>query len=365
MSRNGDRRRPLRIATVGFQGFGNIGDEAILTGIEAALASSPVEVTTVFSGPRPDSIEAFPAARRIVAWRHLPGREAVRSLRRVDLLLLAGGGIFNDHWTAVVPRYAAWVFAARIAGARVAWVGVGVGPIRRRWLRWLTRLAARASTLVLVRDQASAGLLAARGTRVIADPSLFNAPPHPIPRTAELALIVRAPARIDAERGTELVDAIVATARSAEAGGLHPVIFTMAGEADRPFARQVGAALERAGIRGVASEALGPTPSAALARLASVEAIVTVRLHGLLLGALADVPAVAIAYDDKVRAGADRLGMGQLAVALAGLSGDNLNERLAAARTDASRAVVRERVATLRAERDDLAEAVVAVRRRR
>ena len=365
MTRDAGGQPPLRIATVGFQGFDNVGDEAILTGIEVVFSTTEARVTTVFSGPRPEGIVAFPDARRIVARRHVPGLSALRALRRVDLLILAGGGIFNDHWTPVIPRYLSWVLAARLAGARVAWVGVGVGPIRRRWLRWLARVAERASTLVLVRDAASARLLSNGRVRVVPDPSLFNPAPSSAADRAELGLIVREPSSSDAARRTELIDALASAAATAADRGARPVILTMAGQTDRGVADAVLAACERAGLRDVGCEALGPTPEAAIERLARLSGLVTVRLHGLLLGAVAGVPTVPIAYDDKVRVAADRLGFGDLVVPLAGVHAADLLDRLDHAGSDERRAAVRARLAALRSERDDVAAAVMAIGRRR
>ncbi len=349
----------LRVATVGFQGFGNLGDEAILTGIEAALGDG-VRAVAVFSGPRPQTIAAFPSAPRIVTWRHLPGIRAVRALRRADLLLLAGGGLFNDHWTGVIPRYCAWVLAARLAGARVAWVGVGVGPIRRGWLRAVARLAARMSHVVLVRDDESAALLG-RSVRVgvVSDPAVFNDPPDPR-RGDELGVVVRAPTPSGQGHRARLVEALAATAVAAAADGMRPVILTMGGPRDDPFAEEVRAATAAMGLSGVASEPLGPTPAAALDRLSCLSAAVTVRLHGLVLAALADVPAVAIAYDAKVGLAAERLGLGDLVVPLETVSGPTLSALVRSATTDARRLALRDRVAQLRDERAAVAAMVIA-----
>ncbi|MGH2444601.1 MAG: polysaccharide pyruvyl transferase family protein [Candidatus Limnocylindria bacterium] len=353
---------PIRVATVGFQGFGNLGDEAILTGIEALLARPGVHVTTVFSGPQPDTIAAFPSARRIVEPRHLPGLRALRALRRVDLLVLAGGGLFNDHWTGVVPRYAAWVLAARLTGARVAWVGVGVGPIRRGWMRWLARLAARASHVVLVRDAESVTILGSAGrARLIPDPSVFNLPPAEVPR-AGLALIVRAPVQEDAPLAARLLAGLSAAIADA---GSDAVVLTMAGEADRQFSDALRRALEQRGVPGVEFDSLGPTPQLALARLSELSALITVRLHGLLLAALAGVPTVPIAYDAKVRVAAERLGIGELVVPLDAASGPLLLEKLEAARSDDCQVTVRERLNAMRAEADEVGNAIRAAGARR
>src|SRR5690606_4645669 len=144
VGRGGARRAPsdrdrlmtaVRAVAVGYQGFGNLGDEAILAGIEELLGGTGIVVSHVVSGPGP--VSAFPAARRVPTRRMRPTLQALRALRRAQLLLISGGGLLNDHWATVVPTYLAWVVLGRLLGLRVAWLGVGVGPLRRRWSRLL------------------------------------------------------------------------------------------------------------------------------------------------------------------------------------------------------------------------------------
>lgn len=364
MSSAGRGDAPLRIATVGFQGFGNIGDEAILTGIEALLRGRDLRVTTVFSGPMPATVSAYPDAERVVCSRHLPTPRAWRALRRVDLLLLSGGGVFNDHWINVVPRYVGWTLAARLVGARVAWVGVGVGPIRRRALRWLTRIGARAAHLVTVRDPASAGMLVGANPSVVPDPSVFNDRPE---RRSEsgVGIIVRGPVHPATASESRLIEAIVDTIGMLEESGPPPVVLTMAGRADEAFADRLRAAATAAGSPPFAIEALGRAPADALARLATLSGVITVRLHGMLLAALAGVPVVPIAYDVKVRAAAEQLGIGDLAVALPDVSATLLLERLSEAASEGRRLEVARRLDTMRGQRDAFAAAIVTAGRRR
>jgi polysaccharide pyruvyl transferase WcaK-like protein len=354
------RTSPARLATVGFQGFGNLGDEALLTGIEQLLAGSPTRVTTVFSGPRPNTVHAFPRAERVVTWRHLPTVRALRRLRRTDLLVLAGGGLYNDHWPAVVPRYAAWVLAARLAGARVAWIGVGVGPLRSAWSRALTHLAARLSQSVLVRDEESRDLLVGVDTEVMPDPSLFNHPPHIAGRRDKLGFVVRAPTRRHADRASSLIEALGEAADRGRAHGLAPVILTMGGPADAPFASAVEDDMTRRG-HAVVVEALGPGVNDALERLTSFRALVAVRLHGMLLGALAGVPSAAVAYDDKVHNAARELGLADATVDITAVSGPLLTVALDAALREERAAQVADRVTQLRARQDEVVGRLTSV----
>ena len=73
---------------------------------------------------------------------------------------------------------------------------------------------------------------------------------------------------------------------------------------------------------------LPPDPKVAMALFGTFERLVTVRLHGLILGALAGAPSVAIGYDQKVVEAANLLGLGDVAVALDGATATALEDAL-------------------------------------
>jgi polysaccharide pyruvyl transferase WcaK-like protein len=177
--------------------------------------------------------------------------------------------------------------------------------------------------------------------------------------------VVRAPTSSGARHRGELIGAIVEAATAANLRGTRPVVLTMAGAIDRPFAQDLVQAMESAGIDTVGIEELGPTPAAALERLARLSGLITVRLHGLLLGALVGVPTVSIAYDRKVIAAAERLGVADLAVPLARVSEVPLIDLLEIAGGELRVRALRERVDSLRSERSTVAAAIMTLARRR
>ena len=200
-------RPPRRIAVLGNYGNRNLGDEATLQSVRqfvsqrcpgavvCALSEHPAETR------QRHGIEAFPSVvdagdggedrEPTLPRRPLPGgaaglrgrlkaglkrvpmlfaalralvntpralREAVRYLRfsvrcfvflrRVDLLVVAGGGQLSDHFEGVwgFPlQLFSWCLLARCAGAQVAVLNVGAGPIggsgSRVLFRWTLRLA--------------------------------------------------------------------------------------------------------------------------------------------------------------------------------------------------------------------------------
>lgn len=360
MSGLGPGRRASRLLAIGYQGFANLGDEAILTGIEALLGETQT-VAAVICGPRPESVAAFPEARRISAPRLLPNGPALRSLWRSDALVLTGGGLIHDHWASIIPRYLGWIVLARLFGKRVVWLGVGVGPIRRRSHRLLARLARRLTTLALVRDAASAALVGGASARVgvVPDPALYNGPVigERRRRHEELAIIVRGPTPAHADDAERLA-AIFADAYLVAAGrGWRPVLMTMAGPADEPFVARITRHLAGRGEQAQA-EPLGPTPRAAIERLASVDAAISVRLHGLLLASVAGVPCVPVAYDAKVEAAAGELGIGDMVVDPAVMTPELLLDRLDDARSTERRRGVAERMDEIRRGMPEVAQRV-------
>lgn len=353
-----------RLVAVGYQGFGNIGDEAILTGIEAILADGRTTVRAIVCGPDADSVVGFPTARRIVSRRMLPSSAALRELWAGDGLLLSGGGLIHDHWPSVIPRYLAWIVLARALGKRVVWIGVGVGPISRPWQRMLARLARHLTTLALVRDSASADLLGGPGERVavMPDPAVFNVRPahRADPDGAhELAIIVRGPTPRHRRGADVLAAAVVGAYEAAPAHGWRPVLLTMAGAADDPFVSLLYQAAARRGLT-IEITPLGSTPAAAMQRLARCGAVISVRLHGLILAALAGVPCVPVAYDAKVRAAADELGIGDLVVDQARVTVADLLERLERATGRERRERVDGRIREMRERLRGVADRVAA-----
>jgi len=356
------RVRPRRVVALGYQGFANVGDEAILTGIETLLGDQPVTVIAIVCGPTPQTVVAFPAARRISSPRLLPTAAALRALWKADGLILSGGGLIQDYWMSVMLRYLAWIVLARALGKHVVWVGVGVGPLRRRSARVIARLSARLSTLALVRDPLSLDLIggARAGVGVVPDPALFNSSPsHVEDRGNELPIIVRGPAPSATGEAGSLADIVVDLCVAARQRGWHPVLLTMAAHMDAAFVAEIRVAAARR-EEDVEIKELGPSPAAAIERLAGSHGSVAVRLHGLLLSAVAGVPCVPVAYDAKVRSAAVELGIGDLVVDPTAMTAEGVLDRLEMATTDARRAWLEDGVQNLRDRMPEVAAMVLA-----
>ena len=133
----------------------------------------------------------------------------------------------------------------------------------------------------------------------------------------------------------------------------------MAPEVDRAFAERLAGRLEKLGIEAPIAR-LGPAPADAVEQLAAHEAVVSVRLHGVLLSVLAGVPCLPIAYDAKVVAAAEQLALGDLVLDMTAGPAGIAADRLRAARDPARVARTRERLVEMRSRADELREMLAA-----
>lgn len=143
----------LRVAVSGYYGFNNTGDEAILAALVATMRTlSPGVEITVFSHHPQETRRLF-GVHAVNRWNPFG---VIFTLLRSDLLLSGGGGLLQDV-TGVrsLCYYLAVVALAKLFGKPVVYYAQGVGPVRTRFGRWLTRVISNRVDLITVRDQAS------------------------------------------------------------------------------------------------------------------------------------------------------------------------------------------------------------------
>ncbi len=292
----------------GYYGFGNAGDELILGVLCEVLAGHRVTV-----------LSADPAATR-----RLHGVEAVprlsvggvlRALAGADLLVSGGGGLLQDHTgPGSVPYYLGIILAARLLGCRVLIYAQGIGPLRRRWSRaslGLLRGVAGAS----VRDPESAEILnrfGVRGVEVTADAALClprppRVAPEEVPELAGLArgagpVLAVAPRPYGGAGFTR--DLALAVDEAVERDGARVVLVPMQRREDVVACQALRATMRHAALLLPAEIPARRYP----ALFGSFDVVLGMRLHALILAALARVPGVGLSYDPKISAFVQALG---------------------------------------------------------
>lgn len=291
----------MRLLISGYYGAGNLGDEALLGGLLTALADTGVRVTVASLDPA-----ATRASHGVASVHRLHGLPV--ALLSHDAVVSGGGGLLQDTTSGrSLAYYLAVVTAARRLGRRVAVFGQSLGPLSQAGERRVRR-ALRGVPLGL-RDAPSLALAARLGLAAhgVADASLL------LPRWPAADLDPGGPLALVPRAGHPTVtDLLAEVGRRRTVVGERLRVVLAHPDHDRHEGRRLVAMLGEA-------EMVAPRDVSELRRaLATARAVVSGRLHGLILGAAAGVPVAGIAYDPKVAGFADELAAPVVAVPATG-----------------------------------------------
>jgi polysaccharide pyruvyl transferase CsaB len=183
----------MRIGIIGNYGHDNNGDEAILTGILKQLTEElaiPKTDIVIFSN-HPQNTEqryGIQAAQLFYKRKNLLASVITtllvnyRLMRKLDALIIGGGGILMDLYKRDAPLYATLGMLGHYAGCKVIIYGVGAGPIRTKIGAFSIKQLLKKASKISVRDESSKVLLQSlridKDIEVIGDPALFLAVPH-------------------------------------------------------------------------------------------------------------------------------------------------------------------------------------------
>ncbi|WP_227394324.1 polysaccharide pyruvyl transferase family protein [Jeotgalibacillus aurantiacus] len=160
----------MKIGIVGNYGHDNNGDEAILAGILESLeehAGINRRDVVVFSNHPHKTIEehqvqSVPLIARKkskIAAITATIRSHIHTIRKLDLLIIGGGGLLMDLYKRDAPVYSVPAFLAKRFGCKTVIWGVGAGPITTPLGTMLIKQMATSADIISVRDQESKELL--------------------------------------------------------------------------------------------------------------------------------------------------------------------------------------------------------------
>jgi polysaccharide pyruvyl transferase CsaB len=189
----------MKLGLIGNYGATNVGDEAILASI---LKKHPQHEWTVFSANPAETAAhygmetapLFPFGVRSAL--KFGFKRAYRALKKCDAVVLGGGGLFQDDVKMACPLWAYQVLWVRSLKKPLYIYGAGVGPLKTKVGRSLTKKTFQYATAISVRDESSRALLMDLGIApekitLTADPAFLNAPqPHQELNTKNPVLLV-------------------------------------------------------------------------------------------------------------------------------------------------------------------------------
>lgn len=297
-----------RVVISGYYGFKNNGDEAMLYAILQALGQRIQGFDPVVLSKDPEGTGKFFGVRAVS--RH-DLRSILAEIRRADVLISGGGGLLQDvTGPNSILYYLGIVTLARLMKKQVFFYGQGIGPIRTALGKTLMRLVANGVNLITVRDRESKDELTELGVvrprvEVTADPALGLDVSEIDP---DLGVAILAGAGVPA--GQDLVGVSVRAWKGESAykkviarvcddlmaGGRRVVFLPMHYPGDVTASKEIASLMSEAPY--IIERQLNFKEMLSL--MAQTRAIVGMRLHFLIFGALLNIPMVGISYDPKV-----------------------------------------------------------------
>jgi polysaccharide pyruvyl transferase CsaB len=293
----------MRALICGYYGEHNLGDDALLQVLLGQLPAGCHPLVTAHDQRMVQERFGVETTDR----RRLGA--VLAALGRCDALVLGGGSLLQDATSfRSLLYYGALMVAARLRGKPVILWGQGLGPLRRRRSRALVRALLPLATAISWRDGASAARARAWGVHAPVGSDPVWALPA-VPWNGRGGPIVLCFRPVQQLRGADWKPYLEAIERLAVAADRQVLWLPFHQDQDRGLL----ADLDQRGLVGpdLASrsrELAAATPEEALAQFRQAGLVLAMRLHGLILAALAGSPCAALSYDPKVAAAAGSIG---------------------------------------------------------
>lgn len=142
----------MKAVISGYYGFDNIGDEAVLKCIVYGLKQRGVEDITVLSNKPIETSRKY----KVKAANRNSLKEIFRAIKRADVVLSGGGSLIQDKTSSrSLWYYLGIMILGKLLRKKVYVVGQGIGPVEKKFDRWLASIVLNKVDGITVRDQLS------------------------------------------------------------------------------------------------------------------------------------------------------------------------------------------------------------------
>ncbi len=296
------------IAILGYYGYKNSGDEAILRSTLDALRKLDPEITLLVFSKDPRETKKVYHVDSVNRFNLL---KVMKRLKKTRLFLAGGGSLIQDNTsTRSILYYLTVLKMAEKLGTRVMLFANGIGPIKRAFNRHCAGKTLNSLNAISLRDSESFNEIKALGISkpsiyVTSDPAILMEPSDKA-SINELMVKERIPQdkpligfSIRKWADSDYLDQIAKIADyCVEHFGAHPVFMPMQYPSDYEISQSIRARMENSAsvIEGMYR------PEVMLGFTGRLELLVGMRLHSLIYGASQCVPLIGLVYEPKVDA---------------------------------------------------------------
>ena len=313
----------MKIGIVGNYGNDNNGDEAILLSlVKQVTATFGIESNqlTIFSNnPQQTSVRygvnSYPlyyrkgSAPKTFFETYRQNRPIVKKL---DLLIIGGGGILMDLYRTEAPLYGSYAMMAKQSKTPYIVYGCGAGPLETNLGKWFIRNMCKYAQSVSVRDPESAALLKSIGVTkrvdVIGDPAFSLRDGHAdakssSPKKIGVTAVPYYNAAYWPEGNEGLYENYVTGMaknldKLAEGNDVDITFFATKFPQDANVTKDIQQLMKHSAKTSIMDENL--LPSDILEVTGQQDIVIGTRLHSLILATCTETPIMAISYHHKV-----------------------------------------------------------------
>lgn len=293
----------------GYYGFGNLGDEAILESIIRELEKSVAKDKIVVLSNDPQTHKEIYGVEAVNRWK---AASLLKLLPKAKLFISGGGGLFQDtNSPGSTLYYGGQIALARAFGAHPIIFAQGLGPLDSETGKVATRLAAKLSQDITVRDKASLAMLENWKIKaeLTADPVWTldeTALPDGVRRQIDsirngnrliVGLSLRNSHNFSESRRAILLSVLLKTLPKDAA----LVLLPLQKEQDLPQLEPFLEAWTQAGRQGMILDTADlKRPSQWVSLMRQLDLVVAMRLHALIFALKEGIPVLGLTYDAKV-----------------------------------------------------------------
>lgn len=281
----------MKLFLLGYYGYGNIGDEALLTSILTSLKQDGRYTFKVLSynaqkTSQDNQVEAVSRGKNINLIRHI-----VKS----DVLIVGGGSIIQDVTSSKsLYYYLSLLFLGKLFGKRVIMLGNGYGPVNKWYNRAIASLIIKKIDCIVARDEQSYQHFIDSGAKKVYNGvdcafNLNTSAVKPLLKARPYVAISLRPWR---KMGMTM-RVIVQLISDLNQRGYDTVLVAMKSPDDD---KQMASLLDLGAHVHLVTEEM----DAVLSALRGAKLVIAMRLHALILATMVGRPIIAISYDPKI-----------------------------------------------------------------
>ncbi|NLT94588.1 MAG: polysaccharide pyruvyl transferase CsaB [Clostridia bacterium] len=309
-----------KIVLSGYYGFNNAGDEAVLYAIINSLKKQDEKIEITVLSNNPEQTAKQYNVKAVNRWKI---GEIFNAVKNSNLLISGGGSLLQDVTSKNgILYYLGVIFIAKLLRKPVLIYSQGIGPVNSKRNRLLTAFVLNRVNCITVRDSGSKKDLEEMGVKkeiiVAADPVLgISSDEIKIEKGRELLERVNVNINEGKIMGISIrswktsQDNFIALAKACDSlalQGWQVVFIPMHFPEDIQASREVAKHMKEKYF--LLKE--NYTPAEALTIYKNVDMVMGMRLHSLIMAAVAEKPFVAVSYDPKVNRFMELLGINRV-----------------------------------------------------